>query len=89
MAKPPAQIHIFQDAVICGMLGGAVAFALGAPFILWAMLCAIAGPLAIFAATLLLDALPLELPYRESGTYEFALFALCVAIAVLVWRMAG
>lgn len=89
MAKQPAQIHIFQDSVICGMIGGGVAAALGAPFFLWTMLCAIAGPLAIFAATLLLDALPLELPYRDAGVYEFALFALCVAITVLAWKVVG
>lgn len=89
MAKPPAQLHIFQDAVICGMIGGTVAFVLGAPFNLWAMMGAIAGPLAIFAATYALDALPLTLPYRESGAYEFALFALGTAIAVQAWNVFG
>lgn len=71
------------------MIGGTVAFVLGAPFNLWALLCAIAGPLAIFSATLVLDALPVTLPHRQSGAYEFALFALATAIAVKVWKMVG
>lgn len=89
MAKPPTQLHIFQDALICGMIGGTIAYMLGAPFNLWAMLCAIAGPLAIFATTLVLDALPVTLPYRASGAYEFALFALATAIAVQGWMLFG
>ncbi len=70
------------------MGGGAIASSLGEPFIVSAMLCAMAGPIAIFAATLLLDAIPLTLPGRQYGVYEFLFFAMCVVIAVAIYRLA-
>ena len=89
MSKPPAQLHIFQDALICGVIGGVVAFLLGAPGTTWAMLCAIAGPLSIYFATLALEKFFANLPYRESGVYEFALFALATAVAVRLSQFMG
>ena len=89
MAGPPPRVFLFQDAIICGMIGGAVAWALGEPFTLWAMLSALAGPLVILAASRALDALPFALPYREEGAHEFAVFAVLAALAVLLWKIAG
>jgi len=70
------------------MGGGAIASLLGEPFIISAMLCAIAGPLVIFAARILLDVIPVSLPGKEYGVYEFLVFAVYVAIAVAIYKLA-
>ena len=88
MQRPPTRLFIFEDAVICGMGGGAIAALLGAPFIVSAMLCAMAGPLVIFGSNILLDAIPHSLPGREYGVYEFLSFAICVVIAVAIYKLA-
>lgn len=81
---PPNPTNLFQDALICGVMGGAIAAALGRPFFLWAMLCTLVGPLFILAAARLVPLLPETLPGRRSGSYEFAAFALIVAVLVVI-----
>ena len=80
----PNPTNLFQDALICGVLGGGVASAFGRPFFLWAMLCTFFGPLFILAASRLVPLLPATLPGRRSGTYEFAVFALVVAVLAMI-----
>ena len=87
MPPPPPRVFPFEDAVICGMLGGAIAWLLGESFVVSAMLCAIAGPLFIFGASKLLAVLPVSLPGREHGIYEFLLFSICVVVAVTILRL--
>ena len=82
MPTPPPRIFPFEDAVICGMLGGAIAWLLGESFVVSAMLCAVAGPIFIFGASKVLAALPVSLPAKDYGVYEFLLFSICVALAV-------
>jgi len=89
MQKPPTRIFIFEDAVICGMIGGAIASLLGEPFIISAMFCAIAGPLVIYRARILLDVIPISLPGKDYGIYEFLLFAICVVILVAIYKFAN
>ena len=71
------------------MLGGVIASMLGEPFIISAMLCAIAGPLVIFGANILLDVIPISLPGKDHGIYEFLLFSVGVAIFIAMLRLAG
>ena len=85
MAKPqPNPTNLFQDALICGVMGGAIAAALGRPFFLWSMLSTFVGPLFILAASRLVPLLPESLPGRRSGTYEFAAFGLVVAVLAVI-----
>ncbi len=82
MPSPPPRSFLFEDAVICGMLGGAIAWLLGESFVVSAMLCAVAGPIFMIVAHKALAALPVSLPGKEARVYEFLLFAICVALAV-------
>lgn len=83
MFQPPFNTgYLFVDSLICGMMGGTIAWLLGEPLPLWAMLSALFGPVFILWASRLTYLLPPILPGRQSGTYEFAAFALCVAILV-------
>lgn len=81
------RVHLFLDAVICGVMGGAIAEALGEPFMVTALLSVFLGPFVILGASLLLDSAPESLPGKASGTYEFLAFAACVVIAIAVYRM--
>lgn len=89
MAEPRYRIYLFQDGVICGVIGGAVAWLMGAPIALWGLLSVLAGPLSILAITIALDQLPFAVPGRGAGAHEFAVYAAIVAVAITVWRMAG
>lgn len=77
--NPPS---LFVDAVICGAIGGGIALLLGRPMYLWALLCTMVGPIFIMLAERVVAAMPPTLPGKHSGTYEFAAFAVCVAILV-------
>lgn len=76
--------NMFVDSIICGAIGGGIAWTLGRHLYLWAMLSAIVGPLFILFASLLVEAMPEDLPGKYSGTYEFAIFAAAVAILALI-----
>jgi hypothetical protein len=81
--------NLFVDALICGSIGAGVAYAFGRPLLLWAMLCTLVGPVFILFASHVVRSLPPNLPGRESGTWEFAAFALLVAIAVAINPFSG
>jgi hypothetical protein len=81
--------NLFVDALICGVIGGGLAYALGRPPFLWAMLCTLIGPVFIMFAAHFVASMPSDLPGRESGTWEFAAFALLVAILIAINPFAG
>ena len=79
--------YLFEDSIICGAMGGAIAYLLGAHLFAVAMLCALFGPIFILWAARALRSVRLDLPGRESGTYEFAAFAVCVVVAIMGFRL--
>ncbi len=88
MQQPsPNEGYLFQDSLICGAMGAAIAYLLGAHLFAVAMLCALIGPIFILWASRVLRAARLDLPGRESGTYEFGAFAVCVAVAIVGYRL--
>ncbi|MFP3920075.1 MAG: hypothetical protein ACLFPA_02615 [Dichotomicrobium sp.] len=72
----------FHDAVICGMIGGGVAWLLGASFVLPAMLSALLGPLFVRGLPALFPSW--ELP--PGGWQVFTGWAVLVAIVVLLYQ---
>lgn len=72
----------FHDAVICGMIGGGVAWLLGTSFVLPAMLSALLGPLFIRGLLALFPSWELT----SRGWQVFAGWAVLVAIAVVIYQ---
>lgn len=81
--------NLFVDALICGAIGASISYVFGRPLFLWAMLCTLVGPVFILFAGRFVHSLPPDLPGRESGTWEFAAFALLIAILVAINPFAG
>lgn len=77
--NPPS---LFVDAIICGTIGGGIAMLFGRPMFLWALLCTMLGPVFIMLAERVVAAMPPTLPGKYSGAWEFAAFALCLAVLV-------
>jgi hypothetical protein len=79
---PPGNANLFQDALICGAIGGGLAWLFGKHLFLWMLLCAMVGPIVVLWAARAIHALPVDLPGKTSGAYEFALFSLLAAILI-------
>lgn len=82
MQQPPAgNANLFQDTIICGAIGGGIAWLFGRQLFLWMLMSAMVGPVIVLWAGRAVRALPYDLPGKQGGAYEFALFSL---LAVLV-----
>ncbi len=79
---PSGNANLFQDAVICGAIAGGIAWLFGRHLFFWMLVCAIVGPIIVLWAGRAVRALPFDLPGKQSGTYEFAVFSLLAAILI-------
>lgn len=79
---PPGNANLFQDTIICGAIGGGIAWLLGRHLFLWMLMCAMVGPVIVLWAGRAIRALPYDLPGKQGGAYEFAIFSLFALVFI-------